>query len=76
MFYQWEAGLASCKCNALAYWVHSEVRKKLKCCEYGPCSIKTMLLAKAKLIIVNLALAMSVHHDHNVPCKLKCTLRP
>jgi hypothetical protein len=23
------------KCNTLAYWAHSEVVKKMKCCEYN-----------------------------------------
>jgi hypothetical protein len=35
----------------------------------------TTLLAKAKLILVNLALARSVNYDHKVCCKLKCTLQ-
>jgi hypothetical protein len=27
------------KCNALAYWAHSYVTKKMECCEYGPGSL-------------------------------------
>jgi hypothetical protein len=25
--------------NTLAYWIHTQVAKKIKCCEYGPRSI-------------------------------------
>jgi hypothetical protein len=35
----------------------------------------TTLLAKAKLILTNLALAKDVIYDHNVHCKLKHTLQ-
>jgi len=34
------------KCSTLAYWAHSYVTKKIKCCEYGPRALKCFSTSK------------------------------